>query len=290
MKGIAMRHDMRNGLTRIEVIVVLAIVTTVIVLVLTSMFRIRSEPKWKRDEGHLRGIHQSMLIFAREFNGTFPVPGLIKRLPVERDGVKTFAPGQGEEDITQNTTANLFSVLIMNNYFPLEDCVGRTEPSDKVVFDEDFNWDVYDPANNIHWDENFKADLQSESNVSYAHMPLFGERYRQLWRESLDESMPLLSHRGPKDGNDPNTVTFRIMSPYNAWRGIVIYGDGSFELNTDMLRRGIKLDLNGTLVPDHLFKFDEDPPGGGGGGGGGADAILTFTRSMTAEGPECAWD
>ena len=47
------------------------------------------------------------------------------------------------------------------------------------------------------WNPDFSADLQSIANVSYAHMPLFGERLKRQWKPSAGR-FPILGNRGPE--------------------------------------------------------------------------------------------
>ena len=76
-----------------------------------------AHPLSVKDASQLAEIHQAMVIFANEWGGLLPRPGLINRLPVELDGQLRQIPGRGEEDISLNTTANLYSSLIAQNYF-----------------------------------------------------------------------------------------------------------------------------------------------------------------------------
>ena len=46
----------------------------------------RATAKLQKDSTQIRGIHQSWLVFAREFNGILPTPGLIDRIAYIRVG------------------------------------------------------------------------------------------------------------------------------------------------------------------------------------------------------------
>ena len=261
-----------------------------VLILLVGMFFILI-PRLKRqnlavvESAQLQGIHQGWLIYAGEFDGHLPVPGAIKRLPRKVDGQSISVPGEGPIDDSQNTTAHLYSATIMLNYFTPEVCVGPAEPSPRVrpaTGAGAYDFASYAPANGAYWDEDFKADLHGESNVSYAHMPLWGLRFERQWRDSADPGFPLLGHRGPKDGTDAASITLRILPPFDSWRGIVVHADNSTEVDGDVEWGEVRVDVNSEFVPDCYFRFEEGPIGG--------DAILTFTKSMGGSGPETQWD
>lgn len=264
----------RRGLTRIEVVVVilvLLVVTVIGVVIIGSGSRVIS-PLLK-DGSQLRGIHQSWLIFASEFNGVFPIPGWIRRLPVMQDGVETIIPGQGDLDISQNTTANLYSALIMQNYFSPQLCVGPTEPSGMVFIHDTYNWELYDPYTNVYWDDAFAADLTTGSNVSYAHKPLSGSWIETGWSETLSESFVVLGNRGPRDGiHDQKSITNAIHGQYYYWSGNIIFSDNHVKVSNSFTLKN----------KDNIFRSEEEY--------GDQDAFLTFTKQMTTEGPIVQWD
>ena len=70
-------------------------------------------------------------------------------------------------DVYDNTSANFWSAMLMQNLAKPEQLIS---PNDKGWV-EKAQYRGYGGD----WDPNFSADLQSTSNVSYAHMPLFGE-------------------------------------------------------------------------------------------------------------------
>ncbi|MCZ6834885.1 MAG: hypothetical protein O7G85_03850 [Planctomycetota bacterium] len=275
--------NMRRGLGKIEILVILLIVGGVIAYIAVSLPRLRNAQRHNLDALQLRGIHQSMLVFSRDFNGIMPIPGFIRRLPMLIDGKEIVVPGKGAMDESQNTTANLYSVCIMQNLFSPELCVSPVECSPNVVVDEDYDWDVYDPAIGVHWDDSFGADLSipNGSNVSYAHRPLFSNNFREAWRDSFGGQSVLLGTRGPRDGQDPNSITYQLHAPFDQWVGTFIGPDGSnMSLSTSMECGQVEVD--GQTIPDNIFRFDQ--------GFEGSDNIITFTKDVTPEGPVVLWD
>ena len=218
-------------------------------------------------------IHKGILVFAADNRGIYPTPGLIDRLPF--NGAKV--AGRGEEDVSINTTANLFSALIAQDYFKPELCIGVTEPSSHVVDCSDYNFNAYSPATGSFWDTNFKADLHNTSNVSYAHMPIWGDRKLKEWRSTAGNKTPVLGNRGPLGGvPDPHSITNDIFPPKGKWSGNIVYADNSVQFTTDFPT--IKRSESGgyIIAPECIPASGKIPD---------TDAAITFTKEMTAAGP-----
>ena len=244
------------------------LISAMLLPILNSMGGSNRGSKALRDGTQIKQIHEAWIIFARGFDGVFPTPGLINRLPVDVGAGLEEIPGRGDEDISANTTRNLFSLCIMQNYISPEVCIGTTEPSEVVSVCEEFNWDVYDADGDIYWDSSFTADLKTGSNVSYAHMPIFGRSKTTEWRESYNAKFPIIGTRDPLGGTkDPNSITYLIHGSPGQWRGYIVNNDNHLEISTTMF-------LDGT---DNVFDYDQAE--------GGLDAMLTFTKEMTPEGP-----
>jgi prepilin-type processing-associated H-X9-DG protein len=262
----------RRGMTMRELLATVACLCFLFVILKVGFIapasrNARSNAARLKDATQLSGIQQSWLVFSRDFDGVFPTPGLLKRLP---DPVLGETPGRGPEDISQNTTANLYSMCVMQNYFTPELCIGPTEPSShvKASSKDTYDWSVYKPANGAYWDSNFKADLHDVSNVSYAHQPLCGERKLKNWRESLDQFQPMIGNRGPLNGvADPQSITNRIHPPYDRWNGNIVFADNHVEFLQSFCSKGSN---------DNLFAWDTDIC---------IDVLLTFTKSMSESGP-----
>jgi hypothetical protein len=189
-------------------------------------------------------------------------------------------PARGEEDITQNTTANLFSLGVMQNYFAPELCVSPQEPSQRVIVldTSTYDWKQYRPASGVYWDTAFKADLTDVSHVSYAHMPLFGKRRELYWCDRMNTTFPIIGNRGPLNGvHNPQSVTNRIHPPGDRWNGYVCFIDNHVDQLSTFTPDGLSFTQDGKEVPDNIFAVED--------GAAGADAILSFTTKMTKDGP-----
>lgn len=227
-----------------------------------------SRPVRLRDGTQLKQIHQAFIIFAQESEGSMPLPGLIRRLPVNGQ----YIPGRGEQDITLNTTANLYSAMIMQNYFTPELCVSSWERSDNIKVNENFNWDAYNPTQAIYWDDQFNADLTKQSHTSYAHLLLTPKRQRE-WRDSMRSDFIHLSNRGPKDGKgDPASIT---CDHEGKWAGHVVFGDNATAWGRAMTHKDITLKKSDDeeSVRDNFFAIESE-----------TDIVLTFTQAIDANG------
>lgn len=250
----------KRGFTLIELLVVMAIIALLIGLLLPALAKARASAKLIKDGSQIRGIHQSWLIFSREFAGVFPVPGLIKRLEFGGEII----PGRGDENKRQNTHQNLYSACIMQNYFSPELCVGPTEPNGNVFVMDTYNWELYNPLDNIHWDELFDADLSSGSNISYAQMPMGGKRRTVNWRESLNERFAMVGNRGVKHGSlEPtdylDSLALEIHGGRKSWLGNICFNDNHVTTENSFTPEGLNYRDAGETFVDNLFKNDMGP-------------------------------
>jgi hypothetical protein len=224
------------------------------------------DPRGVKDAEVLRALHQVVVIFSNDNEARYPTPGLINRLP---DAPLGNVPGFGDEDVTRNTTANLYSCLIAQAYLSPDLLISPIERNPKVTEDTDYNYDAYQPSRDTYWDATFAADLEAGSNVSYAHPPIHGERKSLRWRNDNNAKDAAFSNRGPKDGA-PNADS-HTCSPHGLWAGWVVFRDNHSEFLTAVEYAG-----------DNLFANDPAREK--------SDLFLTFTKEVTAEGFTPQWD
>lgn len=218
-----------------------------------------------QDQAALYGLYQSMIVSSHDHGGSrFVVPSIVS----------------GSGDIGEDTTANLFSAMIALRYTTPENLIAANEYSGYVREMREYNYDAYDPSRSTHWDPNFKADLQRESHVSFAHMPLFGERFDRGWKANFEPRSLILGNRGPKDGiHDPNSYT---VGRNQQWGGHALYGEGRIEFLNTFTPPGLTWERHGQSQQDNIFAMED--------GASGRDAILSFTKSMMRDGPQLQWD
>ena len=298
----------KRGFTLIELLTVMAIIALLIGLLLPALAQARKKALLSKDQAQIKQIHTSWIAFAREFDGAFPTPGLIDRLP---DPLLGEIPGRGPEDILANNSANMYSVCIMQNYFAPQLCLGPTEPSGFVIVKDDYNWSEYKPMDDNYWmgdetDSNpFGVDLDGDgigySNASYAHTPIAGERKRKEWRDSLTSRFAVLGNRAVEDGQQTSgsplyeaSITLEIHGGRKQWMGNIAYNDNHLEIHQTFTPEGISyLDLAvdpPVSVPDNLFN---NQTGSGQERGDGYDIWLTLVSEIS--GPdgltlEVEWD
>ena len=124
----------------------------------------------------------------------------------------------------------------------------------------------------------FVVDLQSMSNVSYAHMPLFGERLKKHWNPNGGK-FPILGNRGPEDGVEGTYST--TLDADGIWRGHVVFADGSIDWQEGTVMM-TKWRRNEGYIDDNIFLMEDEASAD--------DAILGFSYEMDDYGPVFVWD
>jgi prepilin-type N-terminal cleavage/methylation domain-containing protein len=297
----------RKGFTLIELLVVIAIIALLIGLLLPALAKAKRNAASLKDKTQIKQIHQAFLSFANENDEVLPLPGLINRLPDPY--LNQNQPGSGPEDKTKNTTKNLFSSMIAQEYFNTDIVVGPTEVNPLVEVDADYDYSQYNPQADLYWDgdspsetgvnwEGFMADIQGTgtagmSNTSYNHLVLTGLRKKIKWRTSADNNDPMLSSRAPYRGQgllpgEPpeeynQSQTLLLHGPKGSWTGNVVYGDNHTEVTDTFYPPLVSYEpRDGRLMKDNIFamEFDDygDPPGEGVRSG---DAFLAITKTTT---------
>jgi hypothetical protein len=209
-------------------------------------------------------MFQSVIVSANDSGGRFITPSDVS----------------GRGDPSENTTANLFSAMVMQQYMKPENLVSRHENNPNVWPIEDYDYLSHNPSLGVFWDPKFKADLTDLSHVSFAHMPLFGERYDKQWRNTLSHSFPIFGSRGPRNGDDdPNSYTY---GRDGRWAGFVVYPSGNVDLINTFTPPNVVFERGGERYQDNIFRLEDGEAGG--------DAILSFTKTMFEDGPELQFD
>jgi hypothetical protein len=260
---------MRRGFSLIGLIVVVAVMAVMYALMFESLKGIqtgtdesgRAVPTSKgrlTDMFQIQQLMQSLNVHGLGGKGGFPRPS-----------DKT---GEASDDVT----ANLYSLLIAERIVSPSALISTMDQGNVERY-EQYDWNVWDPSEGEYWDTGFSADLLDVSNVSYAHMVLYGDRASHWSSRKMDSTMPIVGNRGPRDGEDD--VDSWVCDPNTGrWAGYFAYGDGHV-----MLVQGLG-DARRRFAggEDHVFRIDDEDQHG--------DAILGFTSDMTRNGPILQWD
>ena len=259
-----------RAFTLIELLVVLAIIAVLVGLLLPALGQAQRNAKAMKDGTQIKEIHKSFVTFAGGHDGRLPIPGLINRGPSA-----TAVPGHGPEDPRQNTTQNLYSALIAQEYFAPDILIGPTEVNPIVVEDLDYDYAKYAPAEDTYWDDAFEANIWARPgqgfycNTSYAHAAICGDRKTLKWRDSQDSRYPIVGTRGVKNGVGPGvpdhdrSPTLQLHRPKRLWVGNVCFSDNHLEQIDNFYPDGVTYEpVSGTAGPvkDNIFAAEFEHP------------------------------
>jgi len=258
----------KRGFTLIELLVVMAIIAVLISLLLPALNSARRKARETKDRTQLKQIHTAWFAWASDQKGNLPTPGLSRRLPVQLpQGGEAWVNGRGRENEAINTTANMYSMLVAENYFDTEILVSPTEQNANVIVMDNYNYSILNPnpgsaqdGGPIFWDPCLAANLQQECNISYASTPIMGKRKKIKWKDTGDSNFCVLGTRGPlldwgpgTPGQNPtDDLTYELLGPDSKWSGNLCFNDGHISREE-------------TFVPDELQTDSGDINNGAGG-------------------------
>ena len=211
------------------------------------------------DQLNLYAIMQSLNVQAGDNKGRYLTPSKVN----------------GTNDTRYDTSANFWSAMVMGRYAAPKHLFSTQDNNLAVDLCPKYDYTAFNPRERILWDPEFKADLDEESWVSWAHMPLCGLRLDRKWVAFSGSTFPLIGSRGPRDGSDDlDSWTY---GADGTWQGHMVFSDG----HTQWI---------GTFTPgtgfrggeDNIFRIDDGDLGG--------DAVISFTKEMDEQGPILQWD
>lgn len=270
-----------RGFSRLGLLIALGCAAVLVAIVIVVSGRSRDDSRWERDGANVKAIIDGWMTFAASNDGRFPAPGDV----LGQTGDQLTHRAQPDAASPLNTTASMYALTIAQRLAPPTALLSPVERNPAVTLYDPAAGDgakAYQPAAGRYWDWNFVADLETGSNVSYAHMPIAGRRMTK-WRLDRDPNWVLVGGRGPKDGvPDAASLTMR---PDGSFQAHIAFGDGRVEMIESCVWKSPFLDAVGSFIPDNLYR--DEPPNAS---FGGLDRLLTFTRSIVNLEPVVQWD
>jgi len=276
----------RPGFTLVELLVVMAIIALLISVLMPALARARANAKKLQDLTQVKEVHKALISWGMELGDHMPIPGLLQRQKDQMLGA--YVPGRGAENAGYNDHGSLHAAAIMHNCYKPDLIISPVEPSPIVSVYDEYDMSAYAPAGSdgpgfegVYWDPTLEANLEGDGSgfgnqchVSYAMMPLAGERRINHWdRLSGESSFPMMGTRGAREGDisllDPQnahqTTTVQFHGMPEQYVGVFVFGDNhteTFETFYPEMVQYQQIDLsNGdrATVPDNIFQADAPP-------------------------------
>jgi hypothetical protein len=241
------------------------VVIAIVLSVVAVLAGVRRDMRAMQDGRQLREIWSVSLSAGTLSGSGFPLPS--------RAAFRHDANDPVPEDFTVNHSANIYSMLVMEEYVSPRTLVSPVEVLGHVTpFDPDYG--RYSPADGIYWDDRFVMHIHDPAvgaNGSYAHLVAVGER-RHLTRQAT--AMPLFGNRapGPAPGAQKRSPTLRFYRPHDVWVGNIVFTDGRIDMVENYYPAGV------AAPDDNIYAADREHPMGP---HAAADAFLAVYISAT---------
>lgn len=145
-----------------------------------------------KDQQHMRGIGQSLVIWATNNDDSYPLPSV---LDTQNNTITT-------KGRAKDTTSHIVSLLVYNGFLPVDMMVSPVERNTRIRPYDSYQFvnpkTAAEPELAL-WDPAFSADFTSSKggSFSYAHLQPAGGRLER-WKRTEFSKAPLLATRGPR--------------------------------------------------------------------------------------------
>lgn len=258
------RKQRSAGFTLIELLVVIAIIALLIGILLPALGKARASARTLKCLTQVRGIQQSMAVFAQSNGDLYPTPSVLDRGGTNNAGNTVAVPVASA--VQKDLTRHIYSIMLFQNFFSPEQLWTPAEQNSEFQI-----WTAYqfqepkgaaDTTGKLAlWDPTFKATVNdtlisgnsavtasTAGGASYATVTPFGGR-RKIWQNSYTATEAAVGNRGPWFSLTSNTGTWQldtatrtttagsragnasttllIHGNRNTWEGNVVYNDNS---------------------------------------------------------------
>ncbi len=235
-----------GGFTLIELLVVIAIIGLLISILMPALGEARRAARQLKDSTQVRGVIQSMMIWAQNNQDSYPLPSLVDLSDA------TVVASSPEASFEKDNTGNILSLMIYHAFIPAQILRATGEVNPEIVVDEAYQFDdppaAEDPGAAL-WDPGFagvtdevgsgvgRGRRTAQGNNSYAHVPPLGLR-RRYWQSTYASNEAILGNRGPVYGGEvgswvpapgpfgEQSNTMLIHGSPRKWEGNIGFNDG----------------------------------------------------------------